>query len=135
MIVLDPVAAIEMARGTKLGLAFRTLLEPKEQVCAPDCLFSDVLVLLQRRVAAGDFAQDYALILLKCITGIVERQLPVRDSLFDIALNATEWEIDARKACYITIARQHMATLFTNDEETVRICDEQKVDCTREVLL
>lgn len=135
MIVLDPVAAVEMASGSQTGLALRGLLEPKEPVCAPDCLFSDVLPLLQERVAAGDFTKVRALSLLKCIDGIVEQLLPVRDSVFDIARNAAEWDIDARKACYLTLARQRMATLFTIDEETVRVCDEVGVDCTREVVL
>ena len=135
MILLSCQAAIEMADGSKSGLALRALLRPSEMVVAPDALQAQATQQLAALVGSGRLTEARARQILWCIDGLTERSIPANAYAAEALSLALERNISAADALDVLMARDLPATLFTLSEPAQNLCTELGVNCTQSVQL
>lgn len=129
MIVLDPSAAIAIARMQPEGMRLRSLMLEQEKVLAPDILHAEVVHALSKYVRGEYVSREKALDLLKEMLGLVD-ELVSADSLdAEVLSESLRLGHSSYDMLYFVLARRTASTLFTLDRKLQELCVRNGVDC------
>lgn len=133
MIVLDCSAAVEMARKTPRGLAFRCLMVEKESVMSSDLFKAEVRNVFWKYVHIGSLPAEEAEAYVRSAIDLVESFVPLEENAVEAFTEAARQDHPVYDLFYVTLARRNAATLFTADKRLVALCERMGVNCTCEV--
>ena len=131
MIVLDCSAAIEAARGTEAGLAFRELILGEDAVIAPDLLRIEARNAFWKYVHAGLLGFEAAETYANAALALVDEFTPTEANVAESFAEAARLDHSVYDMLYFTLARRYRATLLTADKRLAALCAEQSVPCTQ----
>lgn len=130
MIVLDCNAAVNITLETEAGLAFLALIEPEEEVIAPEFFKIELHNALLQYVRKGILAEDEAFNRIKNAEKIVTEFVPDDVFFTEAFTSALRFHHSFYDMLYLCMARRNNATLFTLDKKLIGACIEAKVNCT-----
>lgn len=129
MVVLDVCAAIQMAAGTKEGLALRSLLLEGEEVIVPVHFNVELLNALCKMVRGKLISEEVANVYYDAIERIINRHIDTVGFEAEIINQSCKLKHPAYDIFYFLLARRNAATLITVDKKLQRLCLENHVDC------
>lgn len=135
MIVLDCSAAVEIARGTVRGSAYRMLMMEGEPAIASDLFRAEVRNAFWRYVRAKMMSGDEAEVLIEKALGLVDEFVPLEKNAAESFAEAVRQSHPVYDLFCVTLARRNAATLFTADKKLVALCERMGVNCVCEVEL
>ena len=133
MIVLDCSAAVEIARGTVRGSAYRMLMMEGEPAIASDLFRAEVRNAFWRYVRAKMMSGDEAEIMIDKALGLVDEFIPLEENAAESFAEAVRQSHPVYDLFYVTLARRNAAALFTADKKLVALCERMGVNCVCEV--
>lgn len=133
MIVLDCSAAVEMARGTARGDAFKSLAFQGEAVVTSALFQVEVRNAFWKYVRAGMMSVEEAKARIEAALEMVDKFVPVEENIDESLAEAIRQEHPVYDMLYATLARRSAATLFTGDKRLIALCENMGIDCVCEV--
>ena len=128
MIVLDCSAAMEIARDSKRGRAFKSLFLPEEEVIAPSLFELEVASAAWKFVHAGLMGVGEGRGLMQNALALVDRLVPVEELIEEIYAESVALDHSAYDMAYMVLARRMGATLCTYDARLRECCAKRDVD-------
>lgn len=135
MIALDCSAAVHIVRGTPEGQALKGLLLVDEEVISTTLLFAELDNTFFRYVSAGLIDRKTALIYMDKGIALVDRFVDISENSREALSEAARLNHPAYDMFYLTIARRYGATLFTLDQQLIKLCEHEGIDCISNLVI
>lgn len=133
MIVLDCSAAVEIARGTMQGDAFKSLALQGEAVVTSALFQVEVRNAFWKYAKAGIMSAEEAKARIEAALELVDKFVPVEENIDESLVEAIRQKHPVYDMLYATLARRNAATLFTGDKRLIALCENMGIDCVCEV--
>lgn len=133
MIILDCSAAVEIARGTVHGDAFKGLALQGEAVVTSALFQVEVRNAFWKYVRANMMSAEEAKARIEAALELVDRFVPVEENIDESLVEAIRQEHPVCDMLYATLARRNAATLFTSDKRLIALCENMGVNCVCEI--
>lgn len=130
MVVLDCSAAVEIANGTEIGNAFSALLEPEEDVMAPEFFRNEVRNTFWKYVHTNKLSRTEAVERIHDAEKTITEFDSGHSYLEEAFAAAVTYDHSFYDMVYLCMARRNAATLFTLDKKLIDVCIEAGVNCT-----
>ena len=129
MVVLDVCAALQMAAGTKEGLALQALMLEGEEVIVPAHFNIELINALYKMARENMITEQVAKNYYSAINDIIARHIGIDGFETEVMGQACALKHPAYDIFYFVLARRNDATLLTVDKKLQALCLENHVNC------
>ena len=129
MIVLDCCAAIEIARRTEIGLAYKNLFFSDEEIIAPSLYQAEVVNVAWKYVHGKALSRTTAHEVMETALALPNRYIPIDDLMVEAFSQGVILDHSIYDMIYMILARRNGATLVTVDKHLQSLCLDNGVDC------
>ncbi len=133
MIVLDACAAMAMVQGSPDGIALKGLKLSEELVVCPSVYEMEVCNAVWKEIHFRNIEKDLGFRWLDQALRLVDEFVPARSCLREVLSESVRLNHPAYDIFYFVLARRLGATLFTLDKKLIKLCEQEGVDCIRDV--
>lgn len=133
MIVIDVSAAMEIARRTPKGNAFKMLMMEGEDTKAPNLFSYEAANAAWKMHAFQKNSQEQSEYLLDAMLAQVDEFVDADEYEQEAFLEACKYRHPAYDLFYAVLARRLGATLFTADKKLTELCIEMGVNVVEEI--
>lgn len=135
MIVLDCSAAVEIARGTERGRAFRALMLEGEPVMTSGLFRVEVRNAFWKYVHAGLLASHDAEQYVDGALALVDVFVPLCENADEAFAEAVRQDHSVYDMFYLTLVRRSNGTLLSADRRLIALCEDMRLNCVAEAEL